>query len=111
MGISRRTTVALAFLAAYAVACAANDFSGRAPAARVDAPDSTLVTERVCMDALDRLDTRLTRSVPDAAVPAADLVEARALRSQAIEMIATGDYALALDLIREAAAVLDRSRR
>lgn len=80
------------------------------PVARVDAPDSTTTVERACMDALARIDDRLSHFSSETAAATADLAEARALRSQAIEMIATGNYALALDLLRDAMAVLERSR-
>jgi hypothetical protein len=61
-----------------------------------------------CEEALARLDVLIAGADvdPDRGSPA--LTEARALRGGALELMASGDFDIAIDLIESAIALLDR---
>ncbi len=97
-----------AVLATGMLACA-----GGAPPPHSDASTAAVDTaavslQRTCETSLARLDTRIATSEADAGTSAGTVVtEARALREEAVELMATGDYDVALDLIRSALALFE----
>jgi hypothetical protein len=108
MHAASRGRVIAAVLATGMLACA-----GAAPSPHFDASTAAVDTaavslQRTCETALARLDVRIATSSADAGTSTgAVLTEARALREEAVELMATGDYDVALDLIRSALALFE----
>lgn len=64
--------------------------------------------EQRCEGSLARLDALLAACAADDTYPPERIIEARALRSVAIDLTTTGDFDLALDLLDRAMGVLSR---
>jgi hypothetical protein len=110
MSPSSRTTVALTWVAACALACAANDFPASSEPAAIAAADSASSSWAAACDvALQQLDALLAARASDSTASVADLAEARSLRSEALDLMAVSDYELAFDLIARAISVLERA--
>jgi invasion protein IalB len=110
MSPSSRTALALTLVAACALACAANDFPGNSAQAETAASDSTSGSWAAACDvALQQLDALLAARDSDPAAYIVDLVEARSLRREAIDLMAASEYELAFDMIARAISVLEQA--
>jgi hypothetical protein len=94
--------IAALAVAAGLAACAGQGPSPRAPDAGVDA---TAPAARIVEDLLARLDVLIAAGDEDGSASRARLAEARALRVEALAALASGDDALACDLLRAALAL------
>lgn len=78
-----------------------------APAASVEA----LATQPACEELLARLNVLIAACDDGRACHAGDLAEARALRDESVVLLATGDDALARELLTSAIALLEGAGR
>jgi hypothetical protein len=98
---------AVACFAACFAACAANHSHVAAELAPAAADSAQTSLARACEDALAHVDALLAAREADPSFPADALAEARELRRVAIELVAGGDFALALELLGSSAALLE----
>jgi len=108
MRAAKPLSVILLVLTAGLAGCATGGNPSHSPSPADSSITAVSPEEMRCADALSRLDVLIASSDLVSASPSPALVEARALRRGAVELMASGDFDLALDLIESAIALFEK---